>query len=351
VRGVGVEDEATGTRETSGLAMRPSTLEQNGNVEESPAPVAPGGFPPPLWLVLSAFAALYLVWGSTYLGIRLAIDSMPPFLMAGSRFVVAGGLMYAVIRMRGATKPTGRQWLGATITGGLLIAAGNGGVTWAEQLVPTGVTALIIATVPAWIALADWARPGGTRPGALAFVGIALGFTGVALLVSGKAAPGHVAIDPIGAAALVGSTICWAAGSIYSRHAEKPASPLLTIGMQMLVGGIMQVLIGLLMGEGGKFSLEKITAVSAWAWVYLTTVGSLVGFTAYVWLLQVSTPAKVSTYAYVNPLIAVLLGNVVLKEVIPPGLAMSGALILGAVVLLTLKRGSAGAAKPAGARE
>ncbi len=292
---------------------------------------------PPMWLVLAAFAALYIVWGSTYLGIRIAIDSIPPFLMAGSRFVVAGGIMYSFFRWRGAPRPTLPQWVAATITGALLLLAGNGGVTWAEQLVPSGITALVIAAVPAWIALADWLRPGGRRPGALAIAGIVLGFFGVTLLVSGRTASGAHLVHPAGAVALVLATLLWSVGSIYSRHSPKPASTLLAIGMQMMAGGALQLLTGLILGEAQRFSWAAITPTSAWAWVYLTAIGSLVGFTAYVWLLQVSTPARVSTYAYVNPLIAVLLGNVVLHEPVPPGVLLAGGLILGAVVLLTLR--------------
>jgi len=290
---------------------------------------------PPLWLVLAAFAALYIVWGSTYLGIRMAIDSIPPFFMAGSRFVVAGGLLYAIMRTRGVPKPTGPQWIAATVIGALLLLAGNGGVTWAEQLVPSGITALVIAAVPAWIALADWLRPGGKRPRALAIAGIFIGFAGVSLLVSGRTASGAHLVQPAGAVALVIATLCWSIGSIYSRHSPKPANTLLAIAMQMMAGGALQLLTGLALGEAHRFSWAAITPTSAWAWVYLTSVGSLVGFTAYVWLLQVSTPARVSTYAYVNPLIAVLLGHVVLKEAVPAGVALAGGLILGAVILLT----------------
>lgn len=292
---------------------------------------------PPLWLVLAAFAALYIVWGSTYLGIRIAIDSIPPFFMAGSRFVVAGAVLYAFMRMRGAARPTAPQWVAATITGGLLLLAGNGGVTWAEQLVPSGITALVIAAVPAWIALADWLRPGGKRPGALALAGIVIGFVGVSLLVSGRTATGAHLVHPAGAVALVMATLLWSIGSIYSRHSPKPANTMLAIGMQMMAGGGLQLLTGLVLGEAHRFSWAAITPSSAWAWVYLTSIGSLVGFTAYVWLLQVSTPARVSTYAYVNPLIAVLLGHLVLHEAVPTGVALAGGLILGAVVLLTLK--------------
>ncbi len=348
MRGLGgVGSDASGdsdtecTCATEALAAAvPAVVERpRGHSTEHTATHGAPAVPPPLGLVLGAFAALYLVWGSTYLGIRLAIDSIPPFLMAGSRFVVSGAVLYGIMRAYGAARPTRPQWIAATITGSLLLLAGNGGVTWAEQLVPTGITALVIAAVPAWIAVADWVRPGGRRPGVFAIAGIAVGFAGVALLVSGRTASGGQLVNPIGAAALVFSTLCWAAGSIYSRHSPKPRHTLLAIAMQMIAGGALQLLVGVLLGEPHRFSFSAITASSAWAWLYLTTVGSLIGFTAYVWLLQVSTPARVSTYAYVNPLIAVLLGHVVLHEAVPTGVALAGSLILGAVILLTATSG------------
>lgn len=289
----------------------------------------------PTWLIVAAFAAVYLVWGSTYLGIRLAIDSIPPFLMAGARFVLAGGLLYGVMRARGAEKPEKKHWISAAVLGGLLLLAGNGGVTYAQQTVPSGVAALVVAAVPLWIMLLDWLRPGGRRPSGLVWLGLAMGFAGVTLLVLGKNHGGSRLVDPVGGSVLVMSTLCWATGSVYSRHASKPKSALLAVAMQMLAGGALEILVGLGLGEGQRFSWAAVTPTSAWAFVYLTLIGSLVGFTAYVWLLQVSTPAKVSTYAYVNPVIAVALGHLVLKEEIPKSAVAAGALVLAAVVLIT----------------
>ena len=286
-------------------------------------------------LVMAAFAAVYVIWGSTYLGIRLAIDSIPPFLMAGSRFVLAGAILYGAMRLRGAARPTFPQWKSAAVIGGLLLLGGNGGVSWAQQFVPSGIAALVVAAVPLWIILVDWLRPKGTRPRSVVWIGLAIGFVGVALIVAGKNQLGHRIVHAAGAAALVFATMAWAVGSVYSRHAPKPDSALLAVAMQMIAGGALQLCAGLALGEFTRLNVAQITPTSAWAFVYLTLIGSLVGFTAYVWLLQVSTPARVSTYAYVNPLIAVFLGHLVLKEEVPKTVALAGALILAAVILIT----------------
>ncbi len=289
----------------------------------------------PLGLVLAAFAAVYLIWGSTYLGITIAVKSIPPFLMAGSRFLLAGSFLYFVLRRRGALPPTRPQWGSAVIIGGLLLLAGNGGVSWAQGRVPSGVSALIVASVPLWILLVDWLRPGGRRPGGLVWWGLAAGGAGVVLIMASRNSLGQRATDPLGAIVLLASAFCWALGSIYSRHSAKPDSALMTVAMQMLAGGVLLLLTGILMGEGQRFQVSAVTEDSAWAFLYLTIFGSLTGYTAYVWLLQVSTPALVSTYAYVNPFVAVLLGHLVLKETLPPAVAVAGILILVSVVLIT----------------
>jgi len=189
--------------------------------------------------------------------------------------------------------------------------------------------------VPLWIILVDWFRPRGTKPKLAVWIGLAVGFAGVALIVAGKNQFGHRLVHPAGAAALVFATVTWAIGSVYSRHSSKPDSALLAVAMQMIAGGTLQLCAGVALGETARLHFAQITATSAWAFVYLTLIGSLVGFTAYVWLLQVSTPAKVSTYAYVNPLIAVFLGHLILNEEVPKSVALAGALILAAVVLIT----------------
>jgi drug/metabolite transporter (DMT)-like permease len=300
---------------------------------------SPGTQPhgPKTWMILGAFAAVYLIWGSTYLGIRLAIETIPPFLMAGARFVIAGSVLYTIMRRTGAPRPTAIQWRDAFILGALLLLVGNGGVSWAEKRVPTNITALTVAGTPLWMLVLDWLRPGGKRPHGLVFAGLGLGFIGVILIVSSRDAHGHGIMDPAGAVMLLSASVCWAAGSIFSRHAKQPSSALVAISMQMLAGGVLMLLAGLLMGETRGWSVHDISVRSAEAFVYLTVFGSLVGFTCYVWLLRVSSPARVSTYAYVNPLIAVVMGWAVLGEPLPSSALLAGAFILAAVILITVK--------------
>jgi len=293
---------------------------------------------PPLWLVLAAFLAVYVIWGSTYLGIHVAIQTMPPFLMAGSRFLIAGLFLYGVMRARGVARPAAEQWIDATAIGALLLLGGNGGVSWAQQYVPSGVTALIVAATPLWMILIDWLRPAGRRPHAVVFVGLALGFAGVTLIALSRDPGGARLVHPVGAAVLLLATMSWALGSVFSRHARKPQDALLSIGMQMIAGGGTLLFTGVIFGEVPRVHPSLFSQASITAFFYLTVFGSLVGFTAYVWLLQVSTPARVATYAYVNPFIAVLLGRLVLAEPLPHSVLLAGALILGAVILITVRQ-------------
>jgi drug/metabolite transporter (DMT)-like permease len=288
---------------------------------------------PATWQLLAAFGAIYVVWGSTYLAIRYAVETIPPFLMAGTRAVAAGSLLYAFARWRGAAAPTRREWRDAAIAGGLMLTIGNGGVTWAEKFIPSGVTALLVALVPLWMVLLEWLRPHGVRPKPQVLVGLAVGFAGVALL-AGSHTRGVSSVHTWGVVALMAASIGWAMGAIFNRRSLKPGSPLLAIGMQMIAGGALLLVFAGLHGEAATFSWSRITAVSAGSWFYLTIMGSLIGFTAYVWLLQVSTPARVSTSAYVNPLIAVLLGTTIGREPFSHELVIAGVLIILAVVLI-----------------
>ncbi len=294
---------------------------------------------PPLWLVIAAFVAVYVLWGSTYLGIRVAIESIPPMLMAGTRFFIAGILLYGFMRMSGAPRPRAIHWRNAAIVGALLLLIGNGGLTWAELTVPSNIAALIIASTPLWMILFDWLRPGGHRPHASVFAGLLLGFAGVGLIIASKDQHGHSVAEPLGAFVLLVAALCWAAGSVFSRHAAQSESALLAVAMQMITGGALLLLAGFVLGEIHDFNLETITTRSRIAFFYLLICGSLIGFTAYVWLLQVSTPARVSTYAFVNPLIAVILGRIFLRETLPGSVLVAGALIVTAVVLITLRSG------------
>jgi drug/metabolite transporter (DMT)-like permease len=288
---------------------------------------------PPVSGVIAAFAAVYIIWGSTYLGIRYAVESIPPFLMAGTRNLAAGLLLYAFACARGGTAPSRVEWRNAVITGGLLLTIGNGGVTWAEQVIPSSVTALVVALTPLWMALFDWLRPEGVRPRPFVIAGLAVGFLGVALLARGHGTcPGPA--YGLGIAALMAASISWAFGSIFNRQARKPAAPLLGVAMQMIAGGTLLLGLAAARGEAAQFSFDQVTLLSVGAWLYLTAMGSLVGYTCYVWLLHATTPARVATYAYVNPLIAVLLGCTIGHEAFSHELFVAGVLIIAAVVLI-----------------
>jgi drug/metabolite transporter (DMT)-like permease len=292
--------------------------------------------------IVAAFAAVYLIWGSTYLGIRYAVESIPPFLMAGSRNLAAGLLLYAFARARNRTTPSRIEWRDATIAGGLMLALGNGGVTWAEQVIPSGVTALLVALTPVWMVLLDWLRPGGTRPRPFVVAGLVVGFVGVALLARGGGNHSGPVYD-WGVLALMLASMGWACGSIFNRQARKPVSPLLGVAMQMIAGGTLMLGFAAVRGEPAQFSIDRLTWLSAGSWLYLAAAGSMIGYTAYVWLLHASTPARVATYAYVNPLIAVLLGCTIGREPFSHDLFVAGALIIAAVVLIV--RGGAARTK------
>lgn len=308
--------------------------------------LAPAPAPAPArWAVLGAFAAVYLIWGSTYLAIRIAIETLPPFLMAGGRFLVAGGLLYAWLRLRGAARPELRHWVSASVSGGLMLLGGNGGVVWAEQYVPSGLAALIVAMVPLWMVLFDWLRPGGERPGRPILLGLLVGLAGVVVLVGPEEAAAQGAVPWIPALVLLCASASWSLGSLWSRRAELPRSPLLGTALQMLGGGALLTLFALVRGEAGAVDPAAWSARSLAALAYLVVFGSLVGFTCYVWLLKVSTPAKAATYAYVNPIVAVVLGWAIVDEPLTWRVGVAGALVVGAVALVTTAR-AAGAHVP-----
>lgn len=291
--------------------------------------------PPATWLVLAAFAAVYVIWGSTYLAIRYAVDSIPPFLMAGSRFFFAGVILFAWTCRQRQPWPSGVEWLDATISGTLMLLVGNGGVTWAEkQGIPSSVAALMVAIVPLWIVLLEWRSGRISRPSFRVFAGLALGFAGVALLVlQGRGYDGQ-ALNLVGLLALFVATLAWAYGSLFSRRSTRPRSLLQAIGLQMLAGGGIMMLVGAGLGEFSNWAPAATTAASVWAWLYLMIAGALIGFTAYAWLLQVCAPAKVSTYAFVNPVIAVALGCTLGSEPFSVRLVLATALIAIAVLLI-----------------
>ena len=286
---------------------------------------------PAIW---SALIVVYLIWGSTYLAIRFAVQTTPPFLMAAVRFIVSGGFLYALRRFRGDPQPKTREWRSAAIIGSFLLLGGNGGVVWAEQFVTSSLAALLVATIPLWMVLIDAFRPTGHRPGLISLAGILIGFGGVVLLI-GSAASGADTRSLVGAGVLVLASLSWAMGSLYGRNARLPASQLLATGMEMLAGGTALMLAAIVLGEWSSFELVAVSRRSALALVYLTVIGSI-AFVAYVWLLRVAPTPLVATYAYVNPLVAVLLGYFLAQEPMTLRTLLAAALIIGSVVLVSV---------------
>lgn len=292
----------------------------------------------PLIVLILAFAAVYFFWGSTYLAIHVAIESMPPFLMIGLRFAVAGLLMYGWLRWRGKPRPSLMHWKSATIAGTLLLGIGTGSIAWAEQYIPTGLAALLVTTVPIWMVVLDWLWLRAKRPGPRTFMGLALGCAGIVLLVD-PASLGNTSMQHIGAIviSLVGA-LSWATGSIFVRKADLPSDPFMSTSMQMIGGGAGLLVFSLLVGEGADFDLAAISFASFLGWAYLVVFGSFVGFSAYVWLLKQVSPAKIATHAYVNPIVAVALGWLMLGEVIDGQMILAIVVLLSAVALLTVPR-------------
>ena len=283
-------------------------------------------------LVLAAFAAVYVLWGSTYLAIRFAVETVPPFLLAGVRFTIAGAILSAFALARGAARPTRENWKAAIITGTLLFPLGNGVVVWAETRIDSSMAALLVATEPFWVVLLLWLRA-GVRPRPFVIAGIIAGFAGLFMLVGHSSMPGARA-DMVSAAALVGASISWATGSLYARNAPHARSPLLSAGMQMIAGGLALLVLGVLTGEPTRLHFAAVSTRSLVAFGYLVIFGSLVGFSAYSWLVTVAVPARVATYAYVNPVIAVVLGWALAGEAITVRIAVAAAVIVGAVALI-----------------
>lgn len=295
---------------------------------------------PPRWRVLLAFAAVYLVWGSSYLAIRFGLETLPPFLLAGVRFSLAGALLTGWALWRGAARPTAANWKAALIAGALLFLVANGGVVWAGQHVPSSVIALMSATIPLWMVLVDWLRLGAARPSFTVFAGLALGFGGIALLV-GLPTGGSDPLYTAGILLMCVTPVGWAVGSLYSRRSRLPASPTLTTGMQLLCGGLLLLSLGLLTGELHGFDLAAVSLRSWLALAYLTVVGSIITFSAYIWLLRVEHPARVGTYAFVNPLVAVVLGAWLGAEPITAQTLAAAVLVVAGIVLITLFRSGA----------
>jgi len=286
-----------------------------------------------------ALLAVYTIWGSTYLAIRFAVESIPPFLMAGTRFLIPGLILVAWRRLAGDPPPTRRQWLSAAIIGLLLLLGGNGLVSWAEQRVDSGIAALLVGTTPIWLVLINTLFASRRRPRWQAILGLLTGFGGIVVLVgpgSLFAGPGGYDLPGIGAVLL--AAFFWSLGSIYSRKANMPASPLLGTGMEMLAGSAGLYLVSLMLGEWWTFDLADVSLRSGLGLVYLIVAGSLGGFVAYTWLLRNAPVSLVATYAYVNPLVAILLGNWLAQEPLTARVLVAAAVIIGSVVLINTKK-------------
>jgi len=282
---------------------------------------------------------VHIVWGSTYLAIFFVVETIPPFLSAGTRFLVAGGALYAFQRLRGDPAPARFEWRSAAIVGLLLLVGGNGGLVWAEQRVPSGIAALLIASVPLWMAILDALRPGGRRPDRWVILGVISGFVGIVILIGPAGMTGSVGqVDPVGGVVLILAAFLWALGSIYNRGAKLPSSPLLGTGMEMLAGGVGLFILATISGEWSRLDLTTISTRSWLGLVYLIVIGSWVGFASYTWLLRVAPTMLVSTYAYVNPLVAIFLGSLLAGEELTPRVLVAATIIIGSVVLITMTK-------------
>lgn len=291
-----------------------------------------------IWL---GMLVLYVVWGSTYLGIAVAVDTIPPFLMAAIRFALAGLVLltWSVVRARGAfVMPSRREIRDSAIVGGLLLGGGMGMVAWGEQTIPSGITALIIALMPVWVAVLGRVLLGERLPG-IAVVGIVVGFVGVGILVTPTLTGASGALDPLGLLAVLVSPISWSIGSLFASHrATLPRQPLVATGLQMVTGSLVLLVMALVSGEPWTFDASAVSTESLLALAYLTVIGSLVAFTAYGWLLRVAPLPFIATYAYVNPVVAVILGTTLGGETLDARTILAGVVIVGAVALIVTAR-------------
>jgi drug/metabolite transporter (DMT)-like permease len=296
-----------------------------------------------LVLMIAAFAAVYIVWGSTYLGIKYAIETLPPFIMAGARFFVAGSILFlAAARTSEFQWPTAVQWRTSLIVGTLLLLGGNGLVVFAQHYISSSLAALLVATEPFWIVILSWLWLKNGRPNLRVVTGLVIGFIGVSMLITGQNIDGGFLnggfYQWLGTFAVIGAALSWAAGSIYGLKAPVPKSSLLTAGMQMISGGAVLLLVSLLKGEWGGFDIAAVSIRSWLAWGYLLVFGSLIGFTAYSWLLKNAQPSMVATYAYVNPVVAVLLGWGIAGESLTAQMLAGAAIVVASVALVTRQK-------------
>ena len=290
---------------------------------------------PRAWKVLLAFSIIYFVWGSTFLAIRVGVHEVPPFLLAGMRFLVAGLVLFGWMRARGTPSPTRREWGGATLLALLIFVCDYGLLFWAERRVPSGVAAVMLATIPVFMSLSEIIILKTQRLTIRLAAALVVGIGGVAVLVSHSVSFGDAPIDPVGACALIAAAISWSAASALTRKVPLPAEKAMSSGVQMLAGGVLLVLAAGLLGEFRGFQMQAVSAKAWLALAYLIVAGSIIGFTAYVWLIHHESPTKVGTYAYVNPVVAVLVGYFFGGEALGPRTIAGAALVLVSVVVIT----------------
>lgn len=303
-----------------------------------PSPDAPRSndrVEPTLTRIVFAFAAVYFIWGSTYLAIRFAIETMPPLAMAAVRFLVAGSLLFAWALSSGARIPAGAHWRAAAISGTLLLAGGNGAIVIAEQWVPSGLVALLVASVPLWMVILDRFFGSRVKPTRRTVIGLTVGFSGVALLAGSPGVGAGGGKELLGAALVMGGSLCWAAGSLHTRYIKDPPRPRMLVAMQMLSGGTVLAVLAALTGDWARLDIASISGRSWVALGYLILAGALIGYAAYIWLLTVVSPARAGTYAYVNPVVAMLLGWAFAGEPLAFRSLGAAAIILGSVVVIT----------------
>ncbi|MDD4505083.1 MAG: drug/metabolite exporter YedA [Sulfurospirillaceae bacterium] len=288
-------------------------------------------------MTVVALLSVYIVWGSTYLGIKIAIETFPPFLMAGIRFLIAGVFLYGFVVLKEKKHPKLIEWRDTTIIGTLLLLGGNGLVVIAEKTIPSSIAAIVIATVPLWMIVIAWRLKSQTRPNKSTLIGTLIGFAGVVILMF-PSHQEHLYFDTFGLLLTLLAAILWSLGSIYSQKAILPTSVMLSTAMQMLSGGLVLIIVATLFGEWQQFHIETLSSRSLLAFAYLVFIGSLVGFSAYVWLLKNVSPYLASTYAFVNPMVALFLGYFFADEVLSMKALIATVLIISAVVMITLSK-------------
>ncbi|MBZ0298901.1 MAG: EamA family transporter [Anaerolineae bacterium] len=294
--------------------------------------------PIPRWRIIAAFAAVYLIWGSSYLAIRIAIETVPPFLSAGVRFGIAGIMLLVWARSHGQEMPSRKEWGTGFLSGAFMFVFASGGIAWATQYVPSGITALLNATLPVWMVLLDWLVYHHARPGLPTFTGLSLGIVGLLLLI--EPGPMSTASPLYGIAMLItaAAPISWAAGSLLAREKLGGRAPLVTTGMQLTAGGLLLIVLSLFSGEVHTFQLDAVSLRSSLALLYLVFGSSIVAFGSFMWLMRVEDPGRVSTYAFVNPVLALYLGSLLADEALTPRTLLAAAIILSGVLLITYRK-------------